>query len=112
MFDMHSFHHPECSIPCRYKWRRRRWNAQVVDLSFEGAIISQSSPAPRPGSQLIVELGLGGGRLPLSAKVVYRQTSSQGLFGVQFGGSCEDNLKRLEPFLKPEMASRASQAEV
>ena len=107
MFDIHSFRHPECSIPCRYKWRRRRWSAQVVDLSFEGAIISQSTPAPRPGSQLIVELGLGRERLPLSAKVVYRQTRSQGLFGVRFGGTCDDNLKRLEPFLKLEMAGQA-----
>jgi len=90
-------YHRKCSIPCRCQWEGQSAASQIIDLSFDGAIIAQCEPAPELGSNVVVELEVGTSSLPFPGKVIYAQSMKGGPFGVHFTGNCDDNLARLMP---------------
>jgi hypothetical protein len=87
----------KCSIPCRCQWSGGSSSSRIVDLSFDGAILTQTSPVPDLGSRVVVELEIGSKYLPFPGEVVYTHSTKGGAFGVHFSGDSEDNLGRLQP---------------
>jgi hypothetical protein len=71
---------------------------EVVDLSFDGALITQSAPTPELGSEVVVTLGVKKRNISLKGQVVYVQPD--GPFGIEFSGKCNDNLEKLEPVFR------------
>ena len=113
MRDIEQFYRRQCSIPCTCSGESEDVPGKVVDLSFDGALITQSTTLPPLGSNLLIRLGPSGENISLEGQVVYVQP--QGPFGVKFSGACDDNLEKLKPvfrnYIEPELERPRSSLE-
>lgn len=90
-------HRKSCSIPCRCRWEGRTAVSRILDLSFDGAILTHQEPIPELGATVVLEFEVGSNTLPFRGEVVYTQPSKWGAFGVHFTDNALDNLGKLLP---------------
>jgi hypothetical protein len=103
MLQTYQCYRKRCSIPCRCQWKEESTASLVIDISFEGVIISQSDASPEPGSKVVVEFEVGSRNLPFPGEVVYSHSGKRGLVGVHFTGDCDENLDKLMPLYETHL---------
>jgi hypothetical protein len=85
-------------LPCRLELEKEVFRGEVVDLSFGGARITNSTARLKPGSQILLVLRPDREGVELTATLVHVEDQH---FGVEFQHSRQETLKALKPFFYP-----------
>ncbi len=102
MEDIRRFYRQDCKVPCRFQFLRRSSTGELIELSFDKALIGRPAAVPPLGAKIVLRVAPFEKNVTISGTVIYLQKQGKGLFGVKFSGTCEENLKKLKPVFAAE----------
>ena len=106
MEDIRRFCRQHCAVPCQGRFASKSLTGEVVELSFDVALIARPSVLPPIGAKVVLRMAPSEEDVTVRARVVYLQKRGGGLFGIKFDGNCEENLDKLAPLFKRFVGSQ------
>jgi hypothetical protein len=85
------------SLCCRFEWEKESQTGQIVNLSIDGALVSDSLKLPETNREIELTIRPDRENVTLKARVIY---VSEDHFGVEFCGNRSENLIVLKPFFQ------------
>ena len=101
MEDIRRFYRQDCKVPCHFQFCRKSSTGEVIELSFDTALVRRPTALPPLGAKIVLRVPSLDQDIVMRGKVVYLQEEGKALFGVKFSGSCEENLDKLRPLFGP-----------
>jgi len=99
--ERRKFRRWDCSIPCDVVKPGETVQAEVINLSFNGACITRSTEEMKPGDNITVNLDSDGKKVSLPGRIVYRiREDGYYRLGVEFLGAWEAKLQSLMPLFQ------------
>lgn len=101
MEDICRFYRQDCRLPCRFQFARKSSAGEVIELSFDSALVKGPTAIPPLGTKIVLQVIPLGQEVTIRGKVIYLQKQGKALFGVEFSGTSEENFDKLRPLFPP-----------